>query len=193
MQFIKSHYGDIPVYITENGFSDAQGNLDDMQREYYYKHNINQLLKGRTVSNKGKKYFQWKKHAYHSLSDRQCGHQGILRVVVDGQLWMEYGLRVSRCNQIQSRDIYRPSFQREVRHSQCGLRGCHAPKNTKADGRLSQQTCGRQWICWRTKNIITNKLLYLQVATFAEYITREVLTQPLSATIFITVIRPLIA
>ena len=46
MQFIKSHYGDIPVYITENGFSDAQGNLDDMQREYYYKHNINQLLKG---------------------------------------------------------------------------------------------------------------------------------------------------
>ena len=25
------------------------GNLDDMHREYYYKHYINQLLKGRTV------------------------------------------------------------------------------------------------------------------------------------------------
>ena len=56
MQFIKSHYGEIPVYITENGFSDAQGNLDDMQREYYYKHNINQLLKGNQSSN-GKKTF----------------------------------------------------------------------------------------------------------------------------------------
>ena len=52
MQFIKSHYGDIPVYITENGFSDAQGNLDDMQREYYYKHNINQLLKGNYLNDR---------------------------------------------------------------------------------------------------------------------------------------------
>ena len=52
MQFIKSHYGEIPVYITENGFSDAQGNLDDMQREYYYKHNINQLLKGNYLNDR---------------------------------------------------------------------------------------------------------------------------------------------
>ncbi len=46
MNWIKNEYGaSIPVYITENGFSDKIGNLDDMQREYYYKHNINQLLK----------------------------------------------------------------------------------------------------------------------------------------------------
>jgi len=60
MQFIKSHYGDIPVYITENGFSDAQGNLDDMQREYYYKHNINQLLKASVTDNVDiRGYFAW--------------------------------------------------------------------------------------------------------------------------------------
>jgi len=60
MQFIKSHYGDIPVYITENGFSDAQGNLDDMQREYYFKHHINQLLKASVLDNVDiRGYFAW--------------------------------------------------------------------------------------------------------------------------------------
>ena len=34
-----------PIIITENGFSDNLGNLDDLQRIYYYKHYINQLLK----------------------------------------------------------------------------------------------------------------------------------------------------
>ena len=45
--WIKNEYGDIPIVITENGFSDKQGNLDDMHRIYYLKHYINQLLKGR--------------------------------------------------------------------------------------------------------------------------------------------------
>ena len=44
--WIKNEYGDIPIIITENGFSDKQGNLDDMHRIYYLKHYINQLLKG---------------------------------------------------------------------------------------------------------------------------------------------------
>ena len=44
--WIKNEYGDIPIVITENGFSDKQGNLDDMHRIYYLKHYINQLLKG---------------------------------------------------------------------------------------------------------------------------------------------------
>ena len=35
----------VPIYVTENGFSDYLGNIDDMQRIYYYKHYINQLLK----------------------------------------------------------------------------------------------------------------------------------------------------
>ena len=42
-----ARYGEnLPIYITENGYSDKIGNLDDMHREYYYKHYINQLLKG---------------------------------------------------------------------------------------------------------------------------------------------------
>ena len=48
MNWVKGEYGaEVPVYITENGFSDRIGNLDDMHREYYYKHYINQLLKGK--------------------------------------------------------------------------------------------------------------------------------------------------
>ena len=48
MNWIKKEYGaDVPIFITENGLSDRIGNLDDMHREYYYKHYINQLLKGR--------------------------------------------------------------------------------------------------------------------------------------------------
>ena len=46
MNWIKSNYGSIPIYITENGFSDFLGNTDDAQRIYYLKHYINQLLKG---------------------------------------------------------------------------------------------------------------------------------------------------
>ncbi len=34
------------IYITENGYSDFLGNLDDLQRIYYLKHYLNQLLKG---------------------------------------------------------------------------------------------------------------------------------------------------
>ena len=44
-----SKYGK-PIIVTENGFSDYIGNLDDMQRVYYYKHYINQMLKGKIVS-----------------------------------------------------------------------------------------------------------------------------------------------
>ena len=51
MTWIADQIGaDVPIYITENGFSDLIGNLDDMHREYYYKHYINQLLKGLSVN-----------------------------------------------------------------------------------------------------------------------------------------------
>ena len=46
MNWITDNYGPWDIYITENGFSDYQGNLDDLQRIYYYKHYINNLLKG---------------------------------------------------------------------------------------------------------------------------------------------------
>ena len=45
LNWIKNEYGNPPVIITENGFSDNLGNLDDQQRVYYYKHYINQVLK----------------------------------------------------------------------------------------------------------------------------------------------------
>ena len=41
-----SQYGK-PIIVSENGFSDFIGNLDDLQRIYYYKHYINQMLKGK--------------------------------------------------------------------------------------------------------------------------------------------------
>ena len=49
-----------PIYITENGFSDFIGNIDDMQRIYYYKHYINQLLKSVKEDNADVRgYFAW--------------------------------------------------------------------------------------------------------------------------------------
>ena len=47
MNWLANEYGrDLDLYITENGVSDNQGNLDDISRIYYYKHYLNQLLKG---------------------------------------------------------------------------------------------------------------------------------------------------
>jgi len=46
LKWIKNEYGaDLPIYVTENGFSDKQGNTDDLPRIYYYKHYINQMLR----------------------------------------------------------------------------------------------------------------------------------------------------
>ncbi len=47
LNWLRDEYGDeVELVVTENGFSDQQGNLDDPQRIYYYKHYINQVLKG---------------------------------------------------------------------------------------------------------------------------------------------------
>ena len=47
MNWLANEYGrNLDLYITENGVSDNQGNLDDISRIYYYKHYLNQLLKG---------------------------------------------------------------------------------------------------------------------------------------------------
>jgi len=49
-----------PIIVTENGFSDFLGNLDDMQRTYYYKHYINQLLKAIKIDGIDVQgYFAW--------------------------------------------------------------------------------------------------------------------------------------
>lgn len=61
MNWLKATYGsDIEIYITENGFSDFLGNLDDQQRIYYYKHYINQLLKAIKLDECNiKGYYAW--------------------------------------------------------------------------------------------------------------------------------------
>ena len=49
-----------PIYVTENGFSDFIGNIDDLQRIYYYKHYINQLLKAVKLDGADVQgYFAW--------------------------------------------------------------------------------------------------------------------------------------
>jgi beta-glucosidase/6-phospho-beta-glucosidase/beta-galactosidase len=51
MNWLTDTYGSQwDIYITENGFSDYLGNIDDLQRVYYFKHYINQLLKGTHTS-----------------------------------------------------------------------------------------------------------------------------------------------
>lgn len=44
--FLQTRPRSVEILVTENGFSDRLGNTDDLQRIYYYKHYINQLLKG---------------------------------------------------------------------------------------------------------------------------------------------------
>ena len=50
MAWAKAEYNDPEIYVTENGFSDFLGNLDDLTRIYYYKHYINELLKGKHIT-----------------------------------------------------------------------------------------------------------------------------------------------
>ena len=67
--WIKNEYGDIPIVITENGFSDKQGNLDDMHRIYYLKHYINQLLKGKKTLPEEKTHVQGSSFVSGTLVD----------------------------------------------------------------------------------------------------------------------------
>ena len=46
LNWARNNYGDVPIYITENGVSDRNGSLQDDHRIYYYKHYINNMLKG---------------------------------------------------------------------------------------------------------------------------------------------------
>ena len=46
LQWIKDRFNNPEIFIFENGFADLSGNLDDLQRIHYLKHNINNVLKG---------------------------------------------------------------------------------------------------------------------------------------------------
>jgi lactase-phlorizin hydrolase len=45
LDWVRSTYDNPPVIITENGVADRLGNLEDMERLYYHRHYINQVLK----------------------------------------------------------------------------------------------------------------------------------------------------
>lgn len=46
LNWIKSHYGDVPVYVTANAFSDTTGDLNDTNRVDYHNEYTNEMLKG---------------------------------------------------------------------------------------------------------------------------------------------------
>ena len=46
LNFIKDNYDNPPVFITENGMSDRNSSMQDGHRIYYYKHYINNVLRG---------------------------------------------------------------------------------------------------------------------------------------------------
>lgn len=46
LNWIKEEYGDIPIYITENGAGLSNSRLQDIERIFYYKTYINEALKG---------------------------------------------------------------------------------------------------------------------------------------------------
>lgn len=47
LNWIKIHYNNVPVYVTENGVSDTNGSLTDLHRIHYYRTYINEMLKGK--------------------------------------------------------------------------------------------------------------------------------------------------
>ena len=46
LNWIKKHYNNVPVYVTENGVSDNNGTVHDQHRIDYLKDYINEVLKG---------------------------------------------------------------------------------------------------------------------------------------------------
>ena len=46
LNYLKDTYNNPPIIITENGYSDKEGYLDDAMRVFYYKYYINNVLKG---------------------------------------------------------------------------------------------------------------------------------------------------
>lgn len=46
LNWLKTNYNNVPVYITENGISDRNGSLHDWHRVHYYRLYLSEILKG---------------------------------------------------------------------------------------------------------------------------------------------------
>jgi len=46
LNWVRDHYGNVPVYVTENGVSDNSGTLLDTARIDFYRAYIDEVLKG---------------------------------------------------------------------------------------------------------------------------------------------------
>lgn len=51
VNWIKQQYGDVAIYVTENGVSDNTGEIQDHLRVEFYRMYINELMKGEFSSN----------------------------------------------------------------------------------------------------------------------------------------------
>lgn len=70
LNWVKYTYGDVPIYITENGVSDRNGSLQDDHRISYYRQYINNVLKGKialTCNFYQRKFFMYKKQGKFNL------------------------------------------------------------------------------------------------------------------------------
>eukprot|EP00057_Strongylocentrotus_purpuratus_P017937 XP_011672411.1 PREDICTED: lactase-like protein [Strongylocentrotus purpuratus] len=62
LNWIKTNYGDVPIYVTENGVSEPDGplNLDDELKTKYYRSCINEALKASKIDGVNLQgYFAW--------------------------------------------------------------------------------------------------------------------------------------
>ncbi|KAK3798650.1 hypothetical protein RRG08_012723 [Elysia crispata] len=50
LNWIRQQYGEVPIYITENGVSARNVSLEDTYRISYYQQYINEVLKGRETT-----------------------------------------------------------------------------------------------------------------------------------------------
>ncbi len=99
LNYIKQRFNDPEIIITENGFSDTAGYLDDAMRIHYFKYYINNVLKGETRLVKTTFWDQLRLN----LFDLKCQisysrwRQGdwLYSLVSTGQLWMGKWIHVS--------------------------------------------------------------------------------------------------
>ncbi|CAM4405955.1 klotho isoform X1 [Lepidochelys kempii] len=78
LKWVKSKYGDVPVYIIANGIDDDQNMVQDKLRVYYIQNYINEALKAYTLDNVNLRgYF------VYSFNDRTAPKYGLYRYIAN--------------------------------------------------------------------------------------------------------------